>query len=106
MSVANPWMLGSPQLLMSHSVAGLPGLQFSVTILFAGAAHGDFAAGCAVVGAATRCAGRASIDDTLIPPKMIARRGPDICRRVVVMCPPQRLVTVRSNVAVSPRTGT
>src|SRR5882672_3629287 len=88
MSVANPWMLGSPQLLMSHSVAGLPGLQFSAMILFAGAAHGDFAAGCAVVEAAARCAGRASIDDAPIPPKMIASRPADMCRRYVVMCPP------------------
>src|SRR6267378_4551445 len=33
-------MLGSPQLLMSHSSGGFPGLQFSAMILFAGEAQG------------------------------------------------------------------
>src|SRR4051812_27504747 len=40
-SVANPWMSGSPELWMSHSVDGFPGLQFSATILLAGDAHGS-----------------------------------------------------------------
>jgi len=31
MSVANPWMLGSPAPSTSHSLAGLPGRQFSAT---------------------------------------------------------------------------
>ncbi len=39
MSVAKPWMLESPAPVMSHSLAGLPGRQFSATIAFAGAAH-------------------------------------------------------------------
>src|SRR5438046_1137526 len=34
MSVANPWMLGSPAPLTSHSLAGLPGLEFSHAIGF------------------------------------------------------------------------
>src|SRR4029453_11675730 len=41
MSVANPWMLGSPMLLTSHSSGGLPGLQFSATISLAGETHGS-----------------------------------------------------------------
>src|SRR4051794_31312947 len=36
MSVANPCMEGSPAPVMSHSVSGLPGLQFSASIAFAG----------------------------------------------------------------------
>src|SRR5438552_19116432 len=40
-------MLGSPQLLMSHSSGGFPGLQFSAMILFAGEAQGFGFAGCA-----------------------------------------------------------
>ena len=39
MSVANPWMRGSPDPLMSHSVDGFPGLQFSATTLLAGLAQ-------------------------------------------------------------------
>src|SRR5688572_20137946 len=54
MSVANPWMLGSPSPLMSHLVDGLPGLQFSATISLAGAAHGE----------ATRGALRCSIPES------------------------------------------
>src|SRR5438552_4128033 len=46
MSLENPWMLGSPAPLISHSVAGFPGLQFSATMLLAGAPHGFFT-GCA-----------------------------------------------------------
>src|SRR5918994_5358195 len=53
MSVANPWIEGSPLPLTSHSVESFPGLQFSATILLAGAAHGSAGAG----GAA--CLGRA-----------------------------------------------
>ena len=34
MSVANPWMLGSPPPLTSHSLCGLPGFEFSQTIAF------------------------------------------------------------------------
>ena len=44
MSVAKPWMLGSPAPVMSHSLAGLPGWQFSATIGLAGALHGFAAA--------------------------------------------------------------
>ena len=32
MSVAKPWMLESPAPLTSHSLGGLPGLEFSQTI--------------------------------------------------------------------------
>src|SRR5262245_33113728 len=39
-SVAKPWIVGSPSALISHSVRGFPGLQFSETILFGGAVHG------------------------------------------------------------------
>src|SRR4029453_14299485 len=34
MSVAKPWMLGSPAPFTSHSLAGLPGSRFSATIRF------------------------------------------------------------------------
>jgi hypothetical protein len=52
MSVANPWMRGSPDPLMSHSVDGFPGLQFSATTLLAGFAHAAAPCGarCAVPG--------------------------------------------------------
>ena len=39
MSVAKPWIVRSPDPLMSHSVDGFPGLQFSATTRFAGRAH-------------------------------------------------------------------
>ena len=39
MSVAKPWMLGSPLPEMSHSLAGLPARQFSATIGFGGVLH-------------------------------------------------------------------
>src|SRR5215475_10570516 len=34
MSVANPWMFGSPAPLTSHWLAGLPGMAFSAAISF------------------------------------------------------------------------
>src|SRR5438105_3907917 len=34
MSVANPWMLGSPEPLMSHVFCGVPGFWFSQTMAF------------------------------------------------------------------------
>ena len=34
MSVAKPWMLGSPAPATSHSLAGFPGSAFSATIAF------------------------------------------------------------------------
>src|SRR5215213_6503000 len=44
MSVAKPWMLGSPAPPTSHSLAGLPGLEFSHTIGFTtGGSHGPAA---------------------------------------------------------------
>jgi hypothetical protein len=52
MSVENPWIVGSPLPLMSHSVDGFPGLQFSAMIVFRGAAHGS--AGAAVGAAEPR----------------------------------------------------
>jgi hypothetical protein len=39
-SVANPWMVVSPAPLISHSLEGLPGRQFSATIGLAGVSHG------------------------------------------------------------------
>ena len=46
MSVAKPWMLGSPEPLTSHSLAGLPGFEFSQTISFSiGTSHGAAWAG-------------------------------------------------------------
>src|ERR1700722_12108081 len=36
-SVANPWMVGSPAPLTSHWLGGFPGRQFSASIGFAGA---------------------------------------------------------------------
>src|SRR4029450_12989772 len=53
MSVANPWMRGSPEPLMSHSVDGFPGLQFSATTLLAGFVQAPAPCGarCAVPGA-------------------------------------------------------
>ena len=46
MSVAKPWMVASPDPLMSHSVAGFPALVFSQAIgLVIGASHGAAAAG-------------------------------------------------------------
>ena len=38
-SVANPWIDGSPTPVMSHSEAGLPGKQFSATIAFGALVH-------------------------------------------------------------------
>src|SRR5215210_4642680 len=41
MSLAKPWMPGSPSPTMSHSVLGLPGLEFSQAIsLVTGGSHG------------------------------------------------------------------
>src|SRR6267143_1187576 len=45
MSVAKPWMLASPAPMMSHSVEGFPGRQFSATIAFAGERHGSSTTG-------------------------------------------------------------
>ena len=36
MSVAKPWMFASPAPLMSHSLEGLPALQFSASIALDG----------------------------------------------------------------------
>ena len=36
MSVAKPWRLASPEPLTSHSLAGLPGLQFSASMALTG----------------------------------------------------------------------
>src|SRR5436190_4896803 len=41
MSVAKPWMEESPAPTMSHSLAGLPGLQFSATISLPGEEQPD-----------------------------------------------------------------
>ena len=43
MSVAKPWMLGSPAPVTSHSEAGFPGRQFSATISLAGGSQGPAA---------------------------------------------------------------
>src|SRR5688572_18979181 len=52
-SVVNPWMLVEPAPLTSHSLAGLPGSEFSQTIGFAiGGLHGDWAS--ATIGCRTR----------------------------------------------------
>src|SRR4030095_7856038 len=63
MSVANPWIVESPELLISHSVRAFPGLQFSATILLAGEAQGPgFGVACADP------AGRACAASIAIPP--------------------------------------
>src|SRR5687768_10796457 len=71
-SVANPWISGSPDPFTSHSVDGLPGSQFSATILFAGAAHGSTPRGAAISGSPASEA-RAHTAPAMTP---ILRSGP------------------------------
>src|SRR5579875_1174894 len=50
MSVAKPWMVGSPTPVTSQTLSGVPGLEFSQTIGLLPGPHGDVAAeaaGCA-----------------------------------------------------------
>src|SRR6266850_5338422 len=54
-SVANPWMVASPDPTTSHCEAGLPGREFSHAIAFAtGASHGPANAGFAATTTGTR----------------------------------------------------
>src|SRR5688572_25279007 len=50
MSVVKPWMFGSPAPETSHSLAGLPGFEFSQTISLATGASQGPAAACPAAG--------------------------------------------------------
>src|SRR4029453_18138844 len=65
MSVANPWMRGSPDPLMSHSVEGFPALQFSATILLGGFVH-----------ALAACGARCALPERAARPTVVAASNP------------------------------